>query len=160
MKDDLKLLAQAMLNEVEAAEFYRMAAAQAPNEEARESLLELADEEMRHFAYLKSLADKLNVGEVPTMEEINEEDSPEIFDWGKVTGVDLQLGVSIYSVAMQMELKSMNYYLEAKDKAKDESTKKLMGLLVEWEKSHYVQFSKIYDSYKDQWWDDMGYAPF
>ncbi len=160
MKNDLQLLAQAMLNEVEGAEFYRMAAAKAPNDEAKDSLLELANEEMRHFEYLKSLADKIAKDQIPTMEKINEEDSPGIFDWGKVTGVDLQLGASIYSIAMQMELKSMNYYLEAKEKASQESTKKLMGLLAEWEKSHYEQFSRIYDSYKNQWWGDMGFSPF
>ncbi len=160
MKKDLELLAQAMLNEVEGAEFYKMAAEKAPNEEAKNSLLELAEEEMRHFSYLKSLADKIAQGQAPSLEEVNQEDSPGIFDWGKVTGVDLQLGASIYSVAMQMELKSMNYYLEAAKEASDENTKKLMELLADWEKEHYTQFSGIYESYRDQWWGDMGYAPF
>ena len=160
MKKDLQLLAQAMLNEIEGAEFYRLAAAKAPNEESRESLLELAEEEMRHFGYLKSLADQISKNEIPTLKEVNQEDSPGIFDWGKVTGVDLQLGVSIYSIAMQMELKSMNYYLDAQKKADDDNIKKLMGLLADWEKEHYNQFEKVYNSYRNQWWGDMGFSPF
>ena len=160
MKKDLQLLAQAMLNEIEGAEFYRLAAAKAPNEESKESLLELAEEEMRHFGSLKSLADKMANNETLTLEEVNEEDSPGIFDWGKTTGFDLELGVSIYSVAMQMELKSMNYYLEAQKKADDENIKKLMGLLADWEKEHYNQFERVYESYRNQWWGDMGFAPF
>ena len=159
-KNDIELLKQGMLNEVEGAEFYRLAASKAPNEESRTSLMELADEEMRHFAYLKSLAEKLSSGKEFNEIDIEESDSPGIFDWGKVTGVDLQLGVSIYSVAMQMELKSMNYYLEAKEKAENESTKKLLQVLADWEKVHYDEFQKLYDIYKNQWWDDMSYAPF
>lgn len=159
MKKDLQLLAQAMLNEIEGAEFYKLAAEKAPNQESKDSLLELAEEEMRHYSYLKSLADQISENKVPTLEEVNEEDSPGIFDWGKTTGVDLQLGVSIYSVAMQMELKSMNYYLDAQKKAENKSTKKLMGLLADWEKEHFNQFEKIYESYRDMWWSDMGYSP-
>ena len=159
-KTDLELLKQGMLNEIEGAEFYKLAAEKAPNEESKASLLELAEEEMRHYGYLKGLAEKLTKGETEELIATNETDSAGIFDWGKVTGVDLQLGVSIYSVAMQMELKSMNYYLEAKGKAESKSTKKLMQLLADWEKIHYDEFKKIYDVYRNQWWDDMSYAPF
>lgn len=159
MKNDLHLLAQAMLNEMEGAEFYKLAAEKAPNAESRQSLLELAQEEMRHYSYLKSLADKISQGHAPTLDEVNLEDSPGIFDWGQVTGVDLQLGVSIYSVAVQMELKSMNYYLEAQKTAQEESTKQLMGLLANWEKEHYQQFERVYQNYRDLWWGDMGFSP-
>lgn len=159
MKQDLELLKQAMLNEIEGAEFYKLAAEKAPNLESKNSLLELAEEEMRHFGYLKNLAEQIAKGE-DLQVSTQESDSPGIFDWGKVTGVDLQLGVSIYSVAMQMELKSMNYYLEAKEKAQEESTKKLMGLLADWEKVHYDEFQKIYDVYRSEWWDDMSFVPF
>lgn len=46
MKDaERKIIEQAILNEVEGAQFYQMAAAQAPNDDVKEAFLHLTEEE-------------------------------------------------------------------------------------------------------------------
>ena len=36
----------------------------------------------------------------------------------------------------------------------------LLNLIVEWESLHLEQFATQYSRYKEEWWNDQGFAPF
>ncbi len=68
--------------------------------------------------------------------------------------------MSVFSIGIQMEKASIQFYEEAKSKTQIEEAKKLYDLLIKWEKVHLEQFTEQYNIYKDEWWADQNFAPF
>ena len=68
--------------------------------------------------------------------------------------------MSVFSIGIQMEKASVQFYEEAKSKTRIEDAKKLYDLLIKWEKVHLEQFTEQYNIYKDEWWADQSFAPF
>lgn len=59
MRNEVEILRQAMLNEVEGAEFYKLSADKFAPSSTKDALLDLARQEEDHIEYLKSLSEKL-----------------------------------------------------------------------------------------------------
>lgn len=155
-----KIIQEAILNEVEGAQFYRMAASQAPTPEAVEALNKLAEEEVHHIDFLKRLADEISNGEITVDSALEAAiPSPDIYNWGKLDKQSLSLGLSVFSVGMQMERDSIAFYENAKKELADEKSRKVFDILIRWEQSHLDQFSKQYELYKQEWWAEQGYSP-
>lgn len=162
IKKELDVISQAILNEVEGYEFYRMAADQAGTSESKEAFLELANEELKHVEFLKALFDKvknssdddlsLALGAKPP--------SPEIYDWKKVGKPYADLAMSVFGVGIQLEKASIEFYEKAKADTEVEEARKLYDLLIKWEHVHLEQFTEQYNIYKEDWWYDQGFAPF
>ena len=80
--------------------------------------MELANEELKHVGYLEALFEKIK--------NSNEDDrklafedmppSPEIYNWEKVDKEYISLAMSVFSIGMQMEKASIDFYEEAKTK--------------------------------------------
>ncbi len=162
-KEQKDIIAQAILNEIEGYEFYKLAANQAPSEQTRNSFMELGNEELKHVEFLKSLANKLSdkESEVSVEEFLKEEPpSPEIYTWDKYEEEHLQMAISVYSIGIQMEKDSIEFYENAKKKfPDDEEAQDLFDLLIDWETVHLEQFTEQYNLYKEAWWGDQRFYP-
>jgi len=160
--DELNVIKQAILNEVEGYEFYNMAAKQAGTEESKEAFLELANEELKHADYLRQLFDKIKNSSEDDfkLSFLVNPPSPNIFDWKKIDKKYTSLAISVFGIGMQMEKISIDFYEDAKKNSSFEEAKKLYDLLIGWEKVHLQQFTKQYNIYKEDWWNDQEFAPF
>lgn len=165
-ENEVKALRQAMLNEVEGAEFYRLSAEKFQPSATKDALLQLAEEEERHVQYLKDLSEQLLGEDAITFdaEELKKEvPSPEIFSWDNVKGVDesmVRLAVTVFSVGMNMEKDSVEFYTKAKENAESQEAKDLFDILIAWEEAHYIAFEKQYRIYEQEWWNQQNFAPF
>lgn len=161
-KDELMAIKQAVINEIEGYEFYKMAEKQADSIEAKESFSILASEEMKHSEYLKELFKKLqnNDEDAFTLAFLANPPSPHIYDWKKYKFPKSTLTVSIYGTAVNLEKAAIDFYENAKEKTSNNEAKKLFEMLIKWENVHLEQFSKAYEINMESWWDEQGFAPF
>lgn len=124
--------------------------------------MELANEELRHVEFLKNLFDNIKdekEDELGLAHEVNPP-SPDIYNWEKVDDKYTSMAMSVFSIGIQMEKDSIEFYENAKGKTKIDQAKNLYDLLIKWERVHLDQFTEQYNIYKEDWWADQGYAPF
>lgn len=160
-KDELEVISQAILNEVEGYEFYKIAAENGPLSN-KEAFMELANEELKHVEYLRALFDKLKTSKDDDIKLAFDKKppSPNIYQWNKVESQYNSMIMSVFSIGMQMEKDSIKFYEEAKKKTNIEEAKSLFDLLIKWEYVHLEQFSEQYEMYRQQWWDEQNFSPF
>ena len=162
--EEVAALRQAMLNEIEGAEFYKLSADKFGNSSTKDIFLSLAKEEENHFEYLKKLADKLIKADEDLgfdVESIAKEiPSPEIYNWEKADPELVNIAVSVFNVAMNMEKESVAFYTAAKEKAESEEAKTLFNILIKWEGVHLDQFAKQYKIYQQEWWNMQRFEPY
>lgn len=161
VKDELDVIKQGILNEVEGYEFYKLAASHGSSA-GKEAFLELANEELKHVEYLQKLFNKIK--------ESDEDDikmafganppSPNIYKWNKVGKELSTLAMSVFSIGMQMEKDSIEFYQNALESSKIQAAKDLYEILIKWEKIHLDQFTVQYNLYKEEWWSDQSFSPF
>lgn len=161
-KDELDIISQAILNEVEGYEFYKMAANQAGTHESKEAFMELANEELKHVEYLKALFHKIkdNIDDEIKLALEATPPSPNIYNWKNVDKEYTSLAMSVFSIGIQMEKASIEFYEDAKSKTSFEEAKKLFDILIKWEKVHLAQFTEQYNKHKENWWSEQSFAPF
>ena len=162
VKKELEIIKQAIINEVEGYEFYKMAANQAGTSESKEAFMVLAKEELKHIQYLKALFDKIKSSSQDdiTLAFDSNPPSPDIYNWKKVDKQYTSLAMSVFGIGIQMEKASIEFYEDAKANTEIKEAKELYDLLIKWEYVHLEQFTDQYNSYKDDWWHDQGFAPF
>lgn len=162
LKEELNIISQAILNEVEGYEFYRMAANQAGTGDSKEAFMALANEELKHVEFLEALFNKVKSGHEDDLKlafEVNPP-SPDIYNWEKVDKEYTSMAMSVFGIGIQMEKDSIEFYENAKAKTQIKEAKKLYDLLIKWERVHLEQFTEQYNIYKEDWWADQGFAPF
>lgn len=162
LKQELDTIKQAIQNEVEGYEFYRMAANQAEYDESKDSFLMLADEELKHADYLKMVFEHLknDVSDAFNLAFLSNPPSPNIYRWKKVAKESTSKAMSIFGIGMQMERDSIIFYEHARNNTTLDEIKKLYEHLIMWENIHLEQFTKQYQIYKEEWWNDQGYSPY
>ena len=156
----------AMLTESDGHSFYKMASLSVEDEQGRKMLELLADEELRHFQWLKHHRDTLKEkGEfdddyvIPSPDDVK--DARSIFSAQLRDRLDkAQLEMSILSIGMQLELNSIKYYEELVGKETLPAAKKFFQMLVDWEKFHYNTLCSHFDDLKEEYWAKAGFAPF
>ncbi len=161
-KKELEIIKQAIINEVEGYEFYNLAAKGATSKESEQAFKELAQEELKHAEYLKELFSKINNEEKDFFDLawVVDPPSPKIFDWEKINVKPGSLTMSIFSIGMDMEKASVEFYENAKKNTEYEAAAKLYDILIGWEKVHLDQFMKEYYKSRDDWWNQQSFAPF
>ena len=162
LKEELNVIKQAILNELEGYEFYKMAAKQAGTGGSANAFLELANEEKKHIDYLEALFLKVKDGaeDEKAMAFSEGPPSPNIYKWDKLDKDLTSLAMSVFSIGIQMEKDSVEFYKKAKESTGIEEAKALYDLLIKWEKVHLDQFTEQYEIYREDWWADQGFAPF
>lgn len=162
LKRELEIIGQAILNEVEGYEFYKMAANQDATFASKEAFLELANEELKHVEFLKAMFNKIKDGkhdELSLAHEVNPP-SPDIYNWAKVDDKHTSMAMSVFGIGIQMEKDSIVFYENAKESTGIAEAKELYDLLIKWERVHLQQFTEQYEMYKKDWWSEQGFAPF
>ncbi len=159
---ELDIIKQAILNEIEGYEFYKMAAKQSGSKESEEAFNDLANEELKHADYLRALFNEIKDGKGDdfALSFLSEPPSPKIFDWDKIVSKSASLAISVFGIGVQMEKASVDFYEQAKKNTQYENARKLFEILIYWENVHLQQFTAQYNRYKEEWWSDQGYAPF
>lgn len=160
--EELIIIKQAILNEIEGYEFYKMASANADLIDVKETLLTLASEEKKHVEWLEELFNKIKDNALDSMKlaDLENPASPEIFKWEKLDRKHIGVAVSSFGIGMQMEKASVEFYESAMEKTQLKEAKELYRILASWEKNHLEMFSKEYDKLSEDWWSDQGFQPF
>lgn len=159
---ELAVLKEAIINENEGYEFYRMAAEKAENKEAKEAFHQLAEEELKHKNWLKDMYVKIQKGKSEDfdLEEISVPESPHVFEWENASPAGCSLPVSVYGIGVKMEKESIDYYKRAAKKAEVPEAKVLYESLVKWESRHLEDFQEQYEELKNNWWREQRFEPF
>jgi rubrerythrin len=159
---ELRVIKQAIINEIEGYEFYKMAANNSKSTEVKDAFLELAEDELQHVIWLKEMFNKIKDDKVADFQLalILEPTSPSIFKWDNIDRKDAGIAVSAFGIGIQMEKSSIEFYLKAARETEIEKAKELYNILVKWEKVHLDKFSLQYEELKEEWWSEQGYAPF
>lgn len=159
---ELKLLKKAILNEVEGYEFYKLAAQGTSNQETADTFMLLAKEEEKHVEWLQRLLNELSDDTNVAFElaSIDMPPSPEIFRWEKIQEEDAHRSLTVFSIGLQMEKASAEFYEAGAKEAENEKVKQLFDILSKWEWAHYTQFLKEYEILMDMYWNEQGYSPF
>ena len=162
LNEELNVIKQAIMNEVEGYEFYRMAAKQAGSGGSKDAFLELANEEKKHVEYLEALFNKVKDGveDELALAVVEAPPSPGIYKWDKLDKELTSLAMSVFSIGIQMEKDSVDFYTKAKENTKLDEARELYDVLIKWERVHLEQFTEQYNMYKEDWWSDQGFAPF
>ncbi|MBU3193345.1 ferritin family protein [Clostridium algidicarnis] len=160
--EELSVIKQAIINEIEGYEFYKMAANQSSSPEVKSSYLELAKEEENHIEWLNDLFEKITTSDKDNtnLALLDKVPSPNIFSFSNLDRKDAAIAVSVFGIGIQMERASVEFYTNAASKCTSKGAKDIFNTLVKWEKSHLDQFSAQYEKLKEGWWNDQGYAPF
>ncbi len=158
---ELAVIKQAIINEIEGFEFYRLASKQAENEESKNAFETLAQEELVHIEWLKKVYENISHGKDDDLILAYEVEapSPKIFMWGNIDRQKASLAISVFSIAIQMERESVKFYDTASQNTDNDKLKKFYKTLSLWEQTHLNQFSDEYEKLKEQWWDAQGFAP-
>ena len=160
--EELSIIKQAILNELEGYEFYKMAGDHASSKDVKVAFLELAKEEMSHINWLNELFNKLKGGKEDeiTLAFLADTSSPRIFTWENLDRKDVAMSVSAFGIGIQMERTSIQFYMKAEEKTQNSDSKKLFKKLIVWEQAHLDQFASQYEKLKEDWWAEQDYAPF
>jgi len=157
----LGYIKQAIINEIEGYEFYRMAASTCRDEVIKETYLSLAEEERKHVVWLRELHNQIEgKGNEIALEAIEAPPSPDIFNWNNLDREDPKTRLSVFGIALQLEKASYEFYKKVQGEVDDEVVVELFKILESWERVHYETFDKEYKLLKEQWWHDQGFAPF
>lgn len=161
-QNELQLIKQAILNEIEGYEFYKLAANQTEEPETKAAFLALVNEEMKHVDWLKELfvTMKENRTEEFDLAAIQDPPAPNLYKWENLDRKHADLAVSVFSIGMQMEQAAIKYYENAMRETGNDVAKSVYEKLIAWEKQHFIQFSEEYEVLKREWWDTQSYAPF
>ena len=162
LKQELDIISQAILNEVEGYEFYKMAANQVGEGDSKGAFMELANEELKHVKYLEELMDKIKASDDDKIYIAHESNppSPDIYNWDKADKENTSLAMAVFGIGIDMEKASIEFYQKAKENTSIEAARKLYDVLIKWEEVHLAQFTEQYEMYRNDWWDDQSFAPF
>jgi rubrerythrin len=162
----LEGLKKAIQTEVDGYYFYQMAADTMSDSKGRELFRKLAEEELAHKQFLErqyksiketgkadksvSLGDKTDLsGDNPIFSE----------DLKKRIG-DAHYEMTALSIAIRLELNSIQHYKAEAEAAEDEDVKDFFMELVDWETGHYDALVRQDEALKEDYWNAAGFAPF
>lgn len=161
-QNQLNTIKQAILNEIEGYEFYQLAASKAATEDAKQALINLANEEMTHVSWLKALFNNLKTDGKDTFDlaMVSDPPSPNLYDIKMFGDQDSQSAMSVFGIGMNMEKAAVEFYTKAKAESESPEASAVYEKLITWEQQHYEQFAQAYEQLKSEWWNESSFAPF
>ena len=160
--DGLKI---AMEAELTGANFYKNAAESVADPKAKETLSEMAQEEMGHFKYLQhqyqSVLEKGNYDFAKAfIKKAEDEGENPIFSAAIKDRIkDSHYEVSVLTIGMKLELEAMTFYRSCAEKAGSAEAKQFYNELADWEQGHYKAFQNELDILKDDYWAANDFMP-
>ncbi len=155
---NLEIIKQAILNEVEGYQFYKLYSEKVKSPEVKQTFTDIANDELEHIEFLKKLTTNSREQNLE-MAQI-EVPAPGIFRFSALTPDELSLALAAFSIAMKMEDDSQKFYGEAALNSSTDEERLLFEKLRDWEITHRDGFEKKYLELKDEWWAENAFAPF
>jgi len=158
-------LKTAMEAELTGFNFYKKAAENLTDPKAKETLSEMAEEEMGHFKYLRhqyqSVLEKGNYDFAKAFIKKNGDQSENpIFSAAIKDRIkDSHYEVSVLTIGMKLELEAMTFYRSCAEKASTEEAKRFYNELADWEQGHYKAFKNELDGLKEDYWAANDFVP-
>jgi rubrerythrin len=158
-----KAVALAMKGEIEGRELYLMAAAKTEDPKAKGVFSYLADEENRHYEWLKGMYERRAKFVMPNMEKLvrfEDAESP-IFSREFKNGIGKRhFEMSALSIAVRLELESARFYAKTADECEDGDLKAFFSSLADWENGHYRALNQEIKYLEDEYFQENNFAPF
>ena len=159
IKDEIAVVKQAILNELEGYEFYKMAAKHADSEEIKKNFEILAEDEFNHSEWLKKYYSYESKNQFASfaLKRADEAETMHIFDGIDVSNEYITSLLSVLKIAVQIEKASVEFYKKAFDEAMEPNLKKLYEKLILFEEGHLMMFEEQYYKLKHEWWENQDY---
>ena len=163
----LEALWKAIQVEEQGYQFYQMTAERTGDPKAREVFKQMAQEELRHKAFLASRYRSYEKN--GTMEPLStqERDSLALDSFGQIFSEEFRqriagrnVEIAALGIGILLEKNAFTFYEEAATRASDPTLKKLFEELAAWEKQHYQVLLDEESTIKEDYWTDAGFWPF
>ncbi len=165
--NELAVLKEAIIAEMKAAEFYKLAAEKGNDPDVKTAFNDLAAEEELHMTWLKEIYENLispaeTKGDFAfeTFLKTNAKEAPSAMKFSEKVLASATISVAVYGIAVNMEKTAVEFYQNAAAKTTQPRLQLLFNTLAAWETGHAEQFSAVYETMMDSWWDDQGFAPY
>jgi len=164
----VKGLRQALRNEIDGAEFYRMAAGSARRDAVRQMFLFLMEEEERHRVMIVDQMQRLAEGKAMKSER-SESAKKAIGKFKSLlltedlvkAGRQAEGEVSALSIGMTLEKRSIAQFTALrKTVAGDARAEKVFSDLVAWEQDHLDVLTRQYEQMREMFWEEARFWPF
>lgn len=156
---ELNIVKQAILNEIESINYFKMSSEQLGGE-AKEVFLSLAHQSEEHVDYLNKLKSNIEKDESTVIEKIKSSLEGKTLEWGKVDPENATMVLSVFNLGMNIKKVNIKFYEKAAARSEVPEAKGLYKELAYWENFQLTQISKQYEELKSEWWSDQSYAPF
>ena len=162
----LDILRKAYQIEVDGYTFYSMTAERAAKPAVQELFAKLAEDEIQHQVFLRSIAGNYNAQGVDAFKL--ERRSPELraISDGVFTakfreqaaGAEFAMGV--LSIGMNLETNAIRYFTATATNAKEDEVRDFYQYLADWEKQHLDALQRLYTSVREDFFAAGNFAPF
>jgi rubrerythrin len=164
----LKGLKQALLNEIDGAEFYRMAAKNARHDGVRQMFGFLMEEEERHreaiLDQMKRMADGkpfLLARGAAAKKRLSKFKSPLLTEDLVKVSRHVEGEVAALSIGMTLEKRAIAQFSSLRRKvAGDARAEKVFADLIAWEQDHLEVLTRQYDQFREMYWEEARFWPF
>ncbi|MGE5247641.1 MAG: ferritin family protein [Verrucomicrobiota bacterium] len=164
----LKGLKQALRNEIDGTEFYRMAAAAARHDAVRQMFRFLMDEEVRHrdaiLEQMRRMAQgkpfRIARGATSRREAAKYRNPLYTADLVKASR-EAEAEVAALSIGMTLEKRSIAQFAALQRKAAGAPrVEKIFADLAAWERDHLEILTRQYDQLREMYWEEARFWPF
>jgi len=164
----VKGLKQALRNEIDGAEFYRMAAGSARRDGVRQMFLFLMEEEERHRVMIVDQIERVAEGKAMKFERgesakkaLAKFRSPLLTDDLVKAGREAEGEVSALSIGMTLEKRSIARFTALrKTVSGDSRAEKVISGLIAWEQDHLDVLTRQYEQMREMFWEEARFWPF
>ena len=164
----MKGLKKALRNEIDGAEFYRMAAGSARRDSVRQMYQFLMEEEERHRAAIVDQMQRTAEGKGMKFERaasakksLAKFKSPLLTDDLVKEGRQVEGEVAALSIGMTLEKRAIAQFIALrKTAAGDARAEKVFSDLIAWEQDHLDVLMRHYDQLREMFWEEARFWPF
>jgi len=164
----VKGLKQALRNEIDGAEFYRMAAGSARRDAVRQMFQFLMEEEERHRAAIVDQMRRLSEGKemrfgrsASARKALAKFRGPLFTDDLAKETRQVEGEVAALSIGMTLEKRAIAQFTALlKTVAGDARAEKVISDLVAWEQDHLDILTRQYDQLREMYWEEARFWPF
>ena len=162
----LDILRKAYQIEVDGYTFYSMTAERAEKEAVQELFTKLAEDEIQHQAFRRSIAGVYSSKGVeaftlnlrsPDLRAITQAVFTGKFR-EQAAGAEFEMGV--LSIGMTLETNAIGYFSTAAKNASEPEVKKFYQFLADWEKQHLEALRTLYNSVRTDFFAAGSFSPF
>lgn len=161
-------LQQALLNEVEGREFYRMAARSARRDGARQMFAFLMGEEEKHREAIVTQIARMAEGKpakpvrgAAQRKAIRKFRSPLYTDDFVAKGKNVEEETAALSIGMTLEKRAIEQFTSLRKKVRGNApAERLFDDLIAWEKEHLDILARQYEQLREMYWEESRFWPF